>query len=296
MEPKWPLNKRKIVLWGVVITVVVAVIFSLMSLMVRYTNLTPAYATLAGAFIALLGVLVTQVISTLNARSSQVHQQEMEDKRAQDDALQKYLDQISELLIDKHFRKAVPEDDKRAVVRAKTLILLLRLDGERKRILLQFFHEASLIKGKAPDDEHTYPLIDLTRADLSHARLAYLDLNGDDLRGAILSDANLESAILRDANLKGVNLQRARLPGTDLRRADLTSATLRDAVLTSADLGDAKLFDTIFAGVNLSDVTLTDADLNDANLGGARGLTEEQLARSRWPQQPSQPPDFREAE
>lgn len=297
MDPKrgfrWPPTKRTVVLWAVAIAVALAAVIGLIA---RYANLAPQDATLAGAFIALFGVLIAQFFNTSNARSSQVHQQEMEDKRAQDDALQKYIDQISELLIDKHFRKAGSEDDKRAVVRAKTLTLLLRLDGERKTILLQFFHEASLIKKEAPGNEYIYPLIELTRADLSHASLAHIDLNGDDLRDANLSDADLEGANLRGANLQRANLQRARLPGADLRGADLTSATLRDAVPTGADLREAILFDTIFDGVNLSDAKLRDADLKDASLRGARGLTEEQLAQSRWTKQPGQPSDFREAE
>jgi len=80
------------------------------------------------------------------AQEAREHQQEIENERAQDDALQEYLNQISDPKTYKPLRKAAKQGYRRAVMRAKLKTLLLRLNGERKGILLLFLHEAKLIK------------------------------------------------------------------------------------------------------------------------------------------------------
>jgi hypothetical protein len=68
-------------------------------------------------------------------------------QRAQDAALQAYLDKMSELLIDAQLReKDDPYEDTRVTARARTLAILRELDGGRKRIVLLFLREARLIK------------------------------------------------------------------------------------------------------------------------------------------------------
>ena len=85
------------------------------------------------------------------------------------------------------------------------------------------------------------------------------DLNGANLRGAFLSDANLKGADLSDADLRGANLKGADLSDANLKGADLSDADLRGANLKGADLSDA----------NLKGADLSDADLSNANLRGA---------------------------
>jgi flagellar basal body-associated protein FliL len=57
------------------------------------------------------------------------------DDRRRDDLLQAYLDQIGQLLLDKDppLRQAKEDDEARTLARARTLTVLPRLDGERKR-------------------------------------------------------------------------------------------------------------------------------------------------------------------
>jgi hypothetical protein len=91
--------------------------------------------------------------------------------RAQDESLQAYLDQISLLLTDKErpLHRARPGDNLGTVARARTLTVLGRLDGIRKRSLLQFLYESNLVvKGR--------PILGLTGADLSGADLSDADL------------------------------------------------------------------------------------------------------------------------
>src|SRR5260370_40731789 len=101
---------------------------------------------------------------------------------------------MSELLLEKKLRESEPEDEVRTIARVRTLTVLRRLDGERKRNVLTFLQEASLIdKGKQ--------IIDLKRADLSGAKLINTELVSVDLGGT-----NLRFADLRDAYLSSVDL------------------------------------------------------------------------------------------
>jgi preprotein translocase subunit SecE len=89
---------------------------------------------------------------------------DVEHQRAQDEALQAYLGSMSELMIDHHLRASKPsegvrtaarlpdenveppDEDVRAVARARTLTALTRLDAGRKRSVLQFLYESGLVK------------------------------------------------------------------------------------------------------------------------------------------------------
>jgi hypothetical protein len=82
-------------------------------------------------------------------RKAEDAQQERElavaSQRAQDEALQAYLDHMSQLLIEQPLRRASPGDNLSTVARARTLTVLPRLDSERKRSVLQFLYESGLI-------------------------------------------------------------------------------------------------------------------------------------------------------
>jgi uncharacterized protein YjbI with pentapeptide repeats len=173
-------------------------------------------------------------------------------ERAQDTALQMYLDKMSELLIDKGLRRETGRyGDTRVTARARTLAILSQLDGGRKRIVLQFLREARLI-----NKDHTILegvtinpcIVGLRGADLRNAKLQDMRLISSDRTEAV----SLEGAILREANLRNVDLE-----GADLREADLRGADLQGAYLKSADL----------SGVNLAKATLKCADLRRAKFG-----------------------------
>lgn len=103
----------------------------------RYATRQPQNATFVTALIALFGILVTQIVNTVIARSGYKHQREIENQCALGDALQTYLETKGELLTDKELRTS-PEDDVRTLAGAQTLTVLERLDHTRKQILLQF--------------------------------------------------------------------------------------------------------------------------------------------------------------
>jgi uncharacterized protein YjbI with pentapeptide repeats len=233
-------------------------------------------------------------------------ERELEEQRAQDVALQGYLDQMGTLLLDDLSNPRV-----RTIVRARTLTVLRRLDPSRKQEVMQFLLEAELIQrveGRGPiinlggANLREVALID---ADLTGAKLEEANLHGAELPQSFLADASLVNADLSDTNLRGADLERtdltyadlsganlfraflvsATLSEADLRSANLRSADLRSANLEGADLGPLRLAPYSGADLEYADLrkaNLSDTDLSDTNLGGADlaeadGITNEEL-------------------
>jgi len=168
----------------------------------------------------------------------------------QEAAMQAYINEMSELLLHEKLRKSKPEDEARNIARVRTLTVLPRLDGERKRSVLQFLHESGLI-------EKDNAIVDLRGADLQIANLRFADLDNACLDGANLSNANLIHA----------NLARTHLAAIRLRGANLMGTFLKDAVLRYALLEDANL-----SGANLSGADLIGAHVTTEQLDKARSL------------------------
>jgi len=204
-------------------------------------------------------------------------QQAIEDQRAQDVALQAYLDQMGTLMLEENIRNSEGRSEARTLARARTLTVLGRLDPKRKRSVVQFLYESSLI-------DKADPIVDLSNADLSSVNLRLKNLSEADLSEADLSEADLSNADLSDANLRNAILSDADLPSADLSEASLTNADLSDANLSSADLSDADLTyahlnytdlsSAILRGADLSGAGLIEADLSYADLSGAQGVTK----------------------
>src|SRR5215217_7162171 len=84
------------------------------------------------------------------------------EQRAQDEALQAYLDQMGSLLLEKDLRASEEASEVRTLARARTLTVLERLDGDRKRSVVQFLGEADLVQGQG--GRFTDPIIPLADA------------------------------------------------------------------------------------------------------------------------------------
>jgi uncharacterized protein YjbI with pentapeptide repeats len=183
------------------------------------------------------------------------HELDVENQRSQDEALEAYLDGMSQLLTDEKrpLDKARVGDSLSTAARARTLTLLSRLDGRRKRSVLQFLSEAQLLRtdrSRARTDSHRkygrFGTVVLEQADLSDAQLFLMILDGAylwwtnmqraDLRGTHLTDAELGYADLREADLRRADLRGAKLRIADLRGADLRDADLTDAQVTQKQL------------------------------------------------------------
>lgn len=218
-----------------------------------------------------------------NFAASRTEREIASDKQSED-ALQAYIDKISELLLEKHLRQSQPEDEVRNIARVRTLTVLPRLDHGRKGSVLRFLYDSGLItSGKTiidlggvtlSSDESGRRNLESGRADLSGARLNYSFLRGANLGRVDLTGANLSRADLRGADLSFATLSRATLRGAtireaDLGRADLDEADLSEADLKGANLSGADLEGANLAGANLTGAFLSAADLTRVNLTGA---------------------------
>jgi hypothetical protein len=176
--------------------------------------IVPVVIALAGWWLSEVSTRNQQVIEERRARV----QQEIETDRAQQTILQSYIQDMTELLLNKGLASSEPNSLIRQVARANTLSAIQRLDGGRNRILLGFLSGSDLLSSGS---------ITLLR--------------GADLRGADLSGANLSGADLSEANLSSADLSLADLSGANLSLADLSEANLSGAFLIDANLSHTNL-------------------------------------------------------
>jgi len=183
-------------------------------------------ALLGGGLITGIVGLVGLVVSSWNTQREQRGQRETEEHRAQQDALQKYLDQMSELLLKENlgskppYRKNIePKVYVRQLAQARTIAILAGVGPSFKRVPITLVYELGLI-------ERDDPVLDLKNAALA----------GGKLRELTLLRANLRSVDLRLSDLKGADLQGSDLNLADLRGSDLRRANLKDTNLTATNL------------------------------------------------------------
>src|SRR5215204_5776512 len=173
-------------------------------------------------------------------------ERELAEQQAQDEALQAYLDQMSQLILDRKLLEVeqgdlVHEqgDPVHTLAQARTSTAILRLDAEHNESVTHFLiHSGLSVRSK--DSPRLLRGSTLSHAKLSGAHLPDADLGDADLSGADLSNALLDNADLV-AHLTNADLSGASLIGADLRDANLFGADLSDANLISANLSDAIL-------------------------------------------------------
>ncbi len=200
---------------------------------VQYRSAKTMWDWLAAfAFPVVIGLGVAWYTTKFNEQQRQTeHEIALDNQR--EEALQAYLDRISELLLQTNSSDEKPDQKVLMLIRARTLTTLKRLDPDRKTSLFGFLWEAGLI-GKFNLDE-----ADLSGADLHGYTLSGAKLRNANLSRADLSGATLDNALLIDANLTGANLSRTMMHDADLRKADLTDANLTGAYLTRTNLKEA---------------------------------------------------------
>jgi hypothetical protein len=179
-----------------------------------------------------------------DARQQRIENQRAEaerklaEKRAQDEALQAYLDQMSQLMLERKLLEAEQGDPVHTLAQARTSTVILRLDAEHNESVTRFLINSGLAVKSDPSprllsrialshatlrDAQLYEA-DLSVADLTNADLTNADLSGADLSGALLLSADLSGALLNNADLSGAYLYRADLSGAYLSFADLSDA------------------------------------------------------------------------
>jgi uncharacterized protein YjbI with pentapeptide repeats len=229
-------------------------------------------------------------------QQQEARQQDIEDQRSQDTAMQAYLDNMATLLIDEQgsqLRKLDPDEEVLDLIQARTETVFAVLDTKRQVSIVRFLARAQLI---LKDN----PVISLERVNLEGIDLTEVTLSDTSFAAADLSDAQFSAANLKGANFRDADLSGAALQGADLSSAEstadlqdaplwllrreatnLTEANLSHAALQGADLSSAVLQNANLTNAVLTDATLTDAYLSDANLTDAKGWTTEQLSAAR---------------
>jgi hypothetical protein len=129
--------------------------------------------------LVLLGPLIISTAITVSIAMSENQraqaEQQIETDHAQQSVLQSYIQDMTELLLDKGLAKSKLDDPVREIARSSTLAAVRQLDGERKGILLEFLSESNLVIRSSiifgvsfPTD----PIISLIGADLIGANLS----------------------------------------------------------------------------------------------------------------------------
>ncbi len=201
-----------------------------------------------------------------------------------EEALQVYIDRISDLLFDKKLKTLGANDPKRNIAvdiaQARTLSVLRRLDKDEKRkeSVMRFLIDTEIVQ------DLNLSSIDLSNTDLHDANLSSAKLKSANLSGANLNDAELSSVDLQEADLRGAKLSGANLSNAHLIHADLSNAKLIGAKLESANLFCA----------DLSDADIENANLNDANFLGVEKVTPEQIKAARDWDKARYKPEFME--
>ncbi|MCA1697451.1 MAG: pentapeptide repeat-containing protein [Actinobacteria bacterium] len=215
-------------------------------------------------WLQLLGIPVALAALAFLLNDAQSRRDEQrEDRRAaqqriaaadagREDTLRSYLEQMSELMLDRGLLRSARGADVRSVARTATLTAVRRLDGARRGLVVRFLVEARL----------------LDQAEGARVFLGEADLAGADLAAAELVDADLSYADLSHAQLRDAKLHRAVLSATRLVSADLVDAELFMVFATNADLRKANLSRAILASSDFGRADFSDANLSGANLSG----------------------------
>ncbi|MBE3143361.1 MAG: pentapeptide repeat-containing protein [Planctomycetes bacterium] len=197
-----------------------------------------------------MGLLIIPLVLAVGAywfnKTEKENEQKIATDRQREQSLQNYIDKMTELLLEKKLRTSQTEDEVRVVARILTLSSLRTLDPSRKGLLLRFLFEAQLIAKENP-------ICNLEGADLREAIMA----------GTILRGAHLKYALLAVADLTFADLAGAILEGAILRGADLFAANLKDANLRGAYLKDAHLEHAHLEGANLTGTIMPDGKKYD---------------------------------
>jgi uncharacterized protein YjbI with pentapeptide repeats len=259
------------------VAIIVAAIFSMTCFLVYFVAKKSLWDFLDLLIVPLaLAIIGFGFTAQQQARQTQIETlrderaQAVEEQRAQNAALQSYLDQMNHLMLEKGLLGAKAGDTVFTLAKARTTTVLAQFDGEHNQAVTRFLSDSGLLRDLPLLANTALPDAKLHKAVLQGANLADTDLNGANLTDAVLIDADFsavekvgESTQAMTADLNKADLSRAALQGANLSGCLLKEATLTDATLQSADLRSADL-----QGADLSHASLIGADLSPANVPG----------------------------
>jgi uncharacterized protein YjbI with pentapeptide repeats len=260
------------------VAVIVAATFSIICFLVYFVAkkslwefLDLLIVPLALAIIGFGFTVQQQVRQTQIENQRDERAQAVEEQRAQNAALQAYLDQMNQLILDRKLLKVEqgdpvhePGDPVHSLAQARTTTAITQFDGENNQAVTRFLSDSGLLREP--------PL--LAKADLEGTKLPKAVLQGANLAGTNLTGANLAEAALISADFSAkekegedtihitADLTRADLTKAALQEAKLAECTLDKVTLTKATLQGADLRSASLEAANLTTAALQDADLS----------------------------------
>lgn len=201
--------------------------------------------------------------------------------RQQEDALQAYIDKMSELLLEKKLR-TTDAIEVRDVARTRTISVMRVLDTKRNDLVIQFLREAKLIIDEnsilnGADMEGMYLQgLNFQEVFIQKANLAQINLEGAYLARANMTEVNFsvegDGALMHrrgDGFVKITNLDGTNFEGANLERASMTGVNLEGANMVRANLVGANLLLAFLRGTNFANADLRWVNLESAELMGA---------------------------
>jgi uncharacterized protein YjbI with pentapeptide repeats len=279
------------------VAIIVAATFSITCFLIYFV----AKKSLWDFLDLLIVPLALAIIGLGFTAQQQARQTQIEEQRAQNAALQAYLDQMNPLILEKGLLDSEEGDTVFTLAKARTTTGISQFDGEHNQAVTRFLSDAGLLREPALLAKADLQDAKLHKAVLEEANLAATQLNRANLTDAVLVEADfyaeekvgkstrVRPAVLTKADLRRANLQGANLTLVTGNEATLTDVALQSAVLRGADLRGADLSHAALQGAKLSPATLpgpvpkiptklTDADLRDADLSGGADLSDANLS------------------
>jgi hypothetical protein len=210
----------------------------------------------------------------------------LEDQRAQDASLQAYLDQMTDLTLNRGLRDSEPGDTVYELAQARTLTVMSQLGSENNMSVTGFLTDAGLLGTGSPSigllRETDLQKLDLRvaaldGADFQQTIFLEVDLTLAMLDGADFGEASLFDTDFTEAHLRDAYFDRSMIYGTDFGGADLKRAAFDYAVLGPDASTQYLIEDVEEQGLDFSAADFTDAHLQGADFTGSVGVTEEQL-------------------
>src|SRR5215208_1290949 len=205
----------------------------------------------------------------------------IEERRAQNAALQAYLDQMNHLMLEKGLLGSEEGNTVFTLAQARTTTGIAQFDEEHNQAVTRFLSDSGLLRDPALLTKADLEGTTLHKAVLQGANLAGTQLKRADLTEAVLSsadfsatekvgeDTNYITADLTRADLTKAGLQETKLAECTLNKVTLTKAALQGAVLNNASLKDANLSYAALQNAHLISASLKDANLSHAALQNA---------------------------
>jgi uncharacterized protein YjbI with pentapeptide repeats len=218
----------------------------------------------------LVPVVLAIVAFAFNAGQASMNLQ-LQEQNQQEQVVNNYLNQMSNLLLQYHLHDSKLGDPIRAIAQAYTLTALDRLDSEHKNLIILFLYRADLLK------YHYYKNKETECGDPKVLKKQFPDespiitLSQGHIEGVTINDLGLSCIDLHNMNLEGSNFSTSVLDRADLglsfaTNADFSHTSMKAANLYYLDLSNANLQGALLQYANMKGICLSHARLDGADL------------------------------